>query len=405
MMFFPFQLKRIKRQQIVAFALLFNTFSWYYLGRLIVTKIGLTFGENSFENLVLGVVYPSSLVLSAIVGSVFLMKMRRTRTFEAWLVFGVGASLYSALFLGSSFLWAVTAAVALGVSLGVGLPSALGYFTETVSVENRGKVGGIVLLGTFLSFPLILMVMNTLDVVASAAILAVWRAWCLPLVFLIRGKETPFEPVVRRASVGSVLRHREFAMYFIAWFMFSFVDSFETVVVNSAIGDFRFVIKIVEPAIAGVSTLVGGVFADWIGRKRVLIFGFVSLGVAFAALGLFAQFWLSWLFYFVTDGIALGLLWVLFIIVLWGDITPNGTERFYAIGEAPFFLTGIFSLFLTPFLASIPESSSFSLAAFFLFLAVLPLLYAPETLPEKKMKDRELKVYVEKAMKVKEKYA
>ncbi len=41
----------------------------------------------------------------------------------------------------------------------------------------------------------------------------------------------------------------------------------------------------------------------------------------------------------------------------------------------------------------------FSFASVFLFLAVLPLIYAPETLPEKLMKDRDLKSYVEKAKK------
>jgi len=34
-----------------------------------------------------------------------------------------------------------------------------------------------------------------------------------------------------------------------------------------------------------------------------------------------------------------------------------------------------------------------------LFLAIIPLLYAPETLPEKSMKDRELKNYLETAQK------
>jgi hypothetical protein len=41
----------------------------------------------------------------------------------------------------------------------------------------------------------------------------------------------------------------------------------------------------------------------------------------------------------------------------------------------------------------------FSFIAFFLFIAVLPLVYAPETLPEKTMKDRDLKSYIDKAMK------
>jgi len=37
-------------------------------------------------------------------------------------------------------------------------------------------------------------------------------------------------------------------------------------------------------------------------------------------------------------------------------------------------------------------------------LAVIPLMYAPETLPEKKIRERELKGYIDKAKKVKEKY-
>jgi hypothetical protein len=52
-----------------------------------------------------------------------------------------------------------------------------------------------------------------------------------------------------------------------------------------------------------------------------------------------------------------------------------------------------------PFAKSISITSSFSLASFFLFLAIIPLLYAPETLPEKSMKDRELKNYLETAQK------
>jgi len=53
----------------------------------------------------------------------------------------------------------------------------------------------------------------------------------------------------------------------------------------------------------------------------------------------------------------------------------------------------------------IPNTSAFSLASFFLFLAVLPLLYAPETLPEKKIELRRLRKYVETAKKFQRKYA
>jgi Sec-independent protein translocase protein TatA len=52
-----------------------------------------------------------------------------------------------------------------------------------------------------------------------------------------------------------------------------------------------------------------------------------------------------------------------------------------------------------PFIGIVDIATSFSLAGFFLFLAILPLLYAPETLSETTMKDRELKNYIKKAQK------
>jgi len=48
--------------------------------------------------------------------------------------------------------------------------------------------------------------------------------------------------------------------------------------------------------------------------------------------------------------------------------------------------------------------AAFSVAAFFLFLAVLPLISAPETLPEKKVELRRLRSFAEEAQKAKEKY-
>jgi accessory gene regulator protein AgrB len=91
---------------------------------------------------------------------------------------------------------------------------------------------------------------------------------------------------------------------------------------------------------------------------------------------------------------------------LWGDLgQPSGRERYYAIGTIPFFIAGILELVVGPYVSLIPPEAAFSLAAFFLFLAILPLLYAPETLPEKKIHERELRQYVEKAKRVKKKYA
>lgn len=57
-------------------------------------------------------------------------------------------------------------------------------------------------------------------------------------------------------------------------------------------------------------------------------------------------------------------------------------------------------MLIQSFAQKIDITTSFSLASFFLFLAIVPLLYATETLPEKAMKDRDLKSYLDKAQKI-----
>ena len=71
----------------------------------------------------------------------------------------------------------------------------------------------------------------------------------------------------------------------------------------------------------------------------------------------------------------------------------------------PFLISSYIQILFTPYAEFVPVSAAFSLASFFLFLAVLPLMYAPETLPEKKIELKRLRKYMEKAKKVKEKHA
>jgi hypothetical protein len=77
-------------------------------------------------------------------------------------------------------------------------------------------------------------------------------------------------------------------------------------------------------------------------------------------------------------------------------------EKYYALGSVPFFLS-----YIIPYFVDLPSNdlgAAFSVAAFFLFVAILPLISAPETLPEKKMELRRLRNFAEEAQKAKEKY-
>jgi len=130
------------------------------------------------------------------------------------------------------------------------------------------------------------------------------------------------------------------------------------------------------------------------------------LGVAYAIIGLLPLSDLSWYLYFVVDGVAWGIFYLTFVLILWGDLSqPGSREKYYALGSVPFFLSYVIPRFLTEsFVEQIALSAAFSLASFFLFIAVLPLLYAPETMPEKKIELKRLRKFAEDAKKAKEKY-
>ena len=138
------------------------------------------------------------------------------------------------------------------------------------------------------------------------------------------------------------------------------------------------------------------------------MYGFVILGLAYAIVGITPSLH-SLYFHWIMDAVGAGILWVNFILVIWGDLAwDKPKEKYYLVGSMPFFITDIFRLLMLSIL-TVEELkglayAAFSIASFFLFLAVIPLFYAPETLPEKALREKELKNYVSKAKKLKEKF-
>lgn len=384
---------------MISLALLFNTFSWFFIGQMMIGKIGATVDVT-----VLSLVYCVAIILSAVVGAQFLTKIRRQQhLFFFWLVFGSLVSLLP-MATANSPMFAVATAILMGTSLGIGLPSCLAYFTYSIPIEKRGKAGGTLLMFTFMCTPLVAMFMLPLNLAMSSIVFSLWRGWSLPFAFKASFKG--FEEIPRRGESNffTVVKNRQLYLYFIAWLMFSFVDGFGGIFLEDQLESYLGILRVVEPIVAGLSALGTGIVSDWTGRKRVLIFGFVSLGLAYATIGIFTPGPILTVLFFVVGGIAIGLLSVVFTIVLWGEVATSDIEKNYAIGEAPLFLTLIISTLAKPYVDKISGTASvFSLAAFFLFIAVIPLLYARETLPQKKIEERQLKIYTEEALKMRQK--
>jgi len=381
-----------------ALIVVFNSLVWYTLTYALFTDAINKLSISASETLMLFVIYYVGVAFSAILGSIFFSRTRES-CLLLWMFVGAVTTALLTTIANNSTPINILISLFLGISIGMGLPSTLAYFADVTLVENRGTYGGIIWSAVGFGVLILALLINELDLALAFATLAIWRALGLITFFFSKSKGK-IRLVRNPSAFRFILRRRDMILYMVPWIMFCLVNFTETPILEKVFGDFYIFVGFIEFALAGFFALVGGLLADLVGRKRVVITGFVMLGIGYATLSLLSEMPVSWYLYTACDGIAWGMFASVFFMTIWGDLAGKyQKEKFYLIGGA-----GLLSILVKPYVEVIPLSTALSLASFFLFLAVLPLMYAPETLPEKKIRKRELKEYIEKAKKIKEKY-
>jgi len=387
-----------------AFAIIISTFTWFSLISVVFTDTINGLGLPPFETFTILSLYYIGTIASAFLGAT--AKSSRGALLKFWMLLGTVSSLLLLFIDVAMPLSAFLVAVSLGFSIGLGLPSSLAYFTDSIRVENRGLLGGVAYGLVSAAVVTLALLIGVVDFATVVFLLALVRGLGLVLFLLFEKKTEEAAEVLKAPSYTSILGGKTLALYFVPWLMFCLINWMEMPVVE---GQFPYELLVlsgvVEVAIAGVSAPISGYFSDKIGRKRVIVTGFVVLGVGYAALGLFPQGIIAQYSYIVLDGVAWGIFASVFFMILWGDVAEDAQkERFYFVGGFPYLLAQFLAMLSQPYFRFIQPNAAFSLASFFLFFAVLPLLYAPEPLPERRLKEREMKEYIERAKKAKEKY-
>jgi MFS family permease len=394
-----------RREFFIVFFLLFNAFTWWYMTLILLATIAGGF-ETSQQTLV-WTTYYFTVIGSSILGSTISTRIEKISFFRFWIVLGTVISLFPVFFNGIVFLNALFISFLWAFSFGVGIPSCISYFADSTVTENRGRVGGVTFLAINLSVPILAILLGFFGLLIGSIVSVLWRGLGATILLKPRLMRKPESATRKPSSFVSILRNRYFLLYFIPWLMFCFINRLEGPILMKFFGVEQYRIGIaIESIASSVFAFVAGVMADSVGRKRVIIYGFVSLGVAYALVGIFPST-ASWYFYSIIDGMVWGIFAVTFLLVLWGDLSPQGgRERYYVVGSIPFLLTDWVQLLLAPILPDLikPYAAAFSLSSFFLFLAVLPVMYAPETLPQRKIELRQLKGYIEQAKKASDKY-
>ncbi len=404
-----FSLFKIETKKLFrSIMLVVNPLIWYYAVIIFLqnelsqmTSKGLLSSTDSF--LIWGIHF-SGIIFAALLGALLTKKIEKNRFLLIWMALGAASSI--TLFAVGAQLVPVMGLVVLllGISLGLGMPACMGYYTNSIPVDKRGRVSGLVLLITgigifaFTLFP-------SSDPLILGCVLAGWRLTSFVVLYFFKSRISELAQE-KEVSYRKVLSQQSFILYLLPWIMFSFVNYLAGPVQVKIVGaETAALMTVVQTVVTSIFAVIGGFLLDSIGRKRVAISGFVMLGIDAAMLGLFPQNILSNYFSAIVDGIAWGFLLVIFIVTIWGDLSQGvNSSKYYAIGVLPFFASKFLEVTVgteisTSILNIAGANGLFSFLAFFLFVAVLPLVYAPETLPEKVMKDKDLRSYVDKALK------
>jgi MFS family permease len=396
------KMSKPKPYSIPSLFLVANSISWFSLTINIILQQFTT--ATSFDKvLIISGSYFGSLIFSAIIGATLLVERLKGKTFIiVWVLIGALSSLlFSLLISGANLLTMILLSLFLGFSAGLGIPNCLSLFANQAKIEKRGRLGALMFFAIQIFTALIILPLNGAGTDYQFLILSGWRLVGIVSIFFYKTSEVVEK---RKTSLTSIIRERTFILYFLPWFLFTLVNFIEAPIFEAYVGPQVFSdYTLATFVISSLSAFVGGFLCDFKGRKVTAIVGFVFLGLGYAFLsflseGLGRQ--VAQLLFVSCDGIAWGMLYVTFIFVVWGDLSEgNNREKYYLLGGIPFLFSGIIQALVQPFAKFIPINASFSLASFFLFVAILPLLYATESLPEKVLKNRDIGSYAEKALK------
>lgn len=391
-----------------AVILILNSMIWLAVTSNVLTNSVANLKLPLRETLTLDGLYYAGIALSAFIGASFFPRQRET-CLLLWMTFGVLTTMSVITFQTNQILINVFLSLLLGMSIGMGLPSALAYFADTTAVENRGSYGGLIWLPVGFGILALALMLYSLNAFWALSALAIWRAVGAALFFALSRFRGKLNLQAKTSSYSTILGRKDLMLYLIPWIMFSLVNFSEYPIIGKVFGDFQLMAGSIEFAITGIFAVIGGILSDLVGRKRIVITGFLILGIEYAILSLFSGNQASWYIYTFCDGTAWGLFASVFFMTIWGDLAETSQkEKYYVIGGLPYLLAGFMAAIVQPLATDIQTNqviTAFSIASFFLFVAVLPLMYAPETLPEKKIKDRELRNYLDKAKRAKDKYA
>jgi MFS family permease len=380
-----------KRKFLTSTFLVSGTLAWFFIINFYLN----TSFEAIFEN-IFGIWFYGVASLSAVVGVIVEKKLNRRLFLILWVLLGISSTLSLLFFSGYTF--SVIVSVFFGISLGLGLSTSMACMADSTDVGERGRVSGAIVLVSFLMAfitPVIIRLLS-LGLVGAVLITALVRSSSLISLFF-DSFDKPKKDLKIHPKAG-----RDFFYYLFPWVIFVITAGAVFYMIPSApenqVLQVGSILRFVCIAVCGFMT---GIVADRFGRKRPLIIGLAMFYASFALVG-FEMNDITALIFYLATGVAWGSLLVVFLSVP-GDLSASSSRaKYYAAGTMlpVIVLLGVTSGPVPDLLANLANSSSLVVINFALFLTILPILRATETLPPDKIKARKMKEHIDKIGKI-----
>ena len=292
-----------------------------------------------------------------------------------------------------------------GGAYGLGFPLVISIIRENTPVEKMGRVSGSVFFFNTLIYMILVFITGSNFYTTNQYIkmIIVIQLFSLTSMFLI--KNLNFIPVFRTTTFSEALFSNSFILYFIPWILYNFANAIGSIItysVNQTYSDiYNMLSGLVQLLGSSILLIIGGILVDRYGRKLTLLIGFIALGSSFALY----NFLTIPTIYVVTSllsGMAWGSIIVSFLFVILGDYsTPGKGDIFYSLGVSITMIFDVFSTIAKGYSLTEFQTGIISpIISFALFFSVIPLLYAPETLPYEKIADRKVNDYLNKVLKI-----
>jgi sugar phosphate permease len=271
-----------------------------------------------------------------------------------------------------------------GIFFSLGQLASFTYFWSLTASEERGRVVGIV---GFFILPLFQIIGPITQIIGFTGAVVI-------TIFLSLGTLTIrlFEPkkksslTRKKDEEGYYHEKKTVLLYTIPWILFLLVnatlarnissDIFESVPIS--LYTFLLILQIIA---SGFGALVGGIVADFIGRRSAIGTSLTLFGISIVLGGLFP---ISGVLYFmyIVNGLTWGILWTLYFSVVWGDLgNKENVAKIYSMGLMIFYMVNGISFLFIPQISQISLVTSSFLGCLLVFLSNIPVIIAPELLP------------------------